>query len=427
MRTGRATWRHFVWVCLVLAGIVEVRPGRADDSIRFEKIQLTDRYYCDGIAAGDINSDGKLDVVAGPFWYEGPDFKTAHEFYPAVPLPPEPSPSNSMFSFVHDFSGDGKPDILVLGRVHKHQAFWYENPGDEDSLWEKHFVFERVRGESPTLVDVNGDGTMDLLTHWDGRWGFLSPNSKKPREPWQFTPIGANEDWPQFYHGQGIGDVNGDALLDVILNDGWYEQPKSQTRFPSGQRPLPTDWPFHRGRFSKDRGGAQMLVDDVDADGDADVISSLHAHEWGLAWFEQYGERKSTSFREHLIMGPREDEKKFGVAFSQPHALTLADIDGDGLKDIVTGKRMWAHGPKGDVEPNADPVLYWFQLKRDEAGKPRYIPHLVDKKSGVGVQIQALDVNGDKRVDILTASKLGLFVFLNRGPGQLPVEKVESF
>ena len=58
------------------------------DEIRFEKLILTDKYFCDGIAAGDINGDGHKDVVAGPFWYEGPDFTTAHAFYKPVPLPP---------------------------------------------------------------------------------------------------------------------------------------------------------------------------------------------------------------------------------------------------------------------------------------------------------------------------------------------------
>ena len=106
--------------------------------------------------------------------------------------------------------------------------------------------------------------------------------------------------------------------------------------------------------------------------------------------------------------------KEFGVAFSQPHALAYADIDGDGANDIIVGKRMWAHGPKGDVEPNADPVLYWFQHTRDAEGQVRFLPHLIDTKSGVGVQIRAVDVNGDKRVDVLTSSKLGSFVFLNR-------------
>lgn len=405
--------RRLVALCVIAFGCLST-PALAAEPVRFEKIQLTDRYYCDGIASGDINSDGKPDIVAGPFWYAGPDFKTAHEFYPAVPLPPEPSPSDSMFSFVHDFSGDGKPDILVLGRVHKHQAFWYENPGNDEALWEKHFVFERVRGESPTLVDIDRDGSPELLTHWDGRWGFLSPVARKPKEPWQFSPIGPNEDWPQFYHGQGTGDVNGDGRLDVILNDGWYEQPERRSDPTDTEQTEAVDWPFHRDRFSKDRGGAQMFVDDVDADGDADVITSLHAHEWGLAWFEQYREGEAIRFREHLIMGDRATEKKYGVAFSQPHALDLADIDGDGLKDIVCGKRMWAHGPEGDVEPAADPVLYWFQLQHDESGKVSYIPHLIDSRSGVGVQVRAVDVNGDKRLDILTASKLGSFVFLQK-------------
>ena len=48
------------------------------------------------------------------------------------------------------------------------------------------------------------------------------------------------------------------------------------------------------------------------------------------------------------------------------HALDLVDMNGDGLKDIVTGKRFWAHGPHGDVEPNAPAVLYWFELRRDK-------------------------------------------------------------
>ncbi len=99
--------------------------------VRFQKIILTDQYYCDGINAGDFNRDGKMDIVAGPFWYEGPDFKVRHEFYPAKVFETAPSPTDSMFSFVYDFNGDGWPDILVLGRVHMHEAFWYENPGTE--------------------------------------------------------------------------------------------------------------------------------------------------------------------------------------------------------------------------------------------------------------------------------------------------------
>src|SRR5437762_4775641 len=49
----------------------------------FKKTQLSDKFWCEGANFGDFNHDGKMDIVSGPFWYEGPDFKTRHEFYPA--------------------------------------------------------------------------------------------------------------------------------------------------------------------------------------------------------------------------------------------------------------------------------------------------------------------------------------------------------
>ena len=115
-------------------------------------------------------------------------------------------------------------------------------------------------------------------------------------------------------------------------------------------------------------------------------------------------------------MGSRGEETKYGVAFSQPHALAIADLDGDGLQDIIVGKRYWAHGPKGDIEPMADPVLYWFRLVR-EGGVAQFEPHLIDRESGVGVQVSTADLNGDGHQDVLTVSKLGTFVFMNQ-PGK---------
>src|SRR5579871_4629609 len=49
----------------------------------FKKIQLTDQFWSEGANFGDFNHDGVMDIASGPYWYEGPDFKKRHEFYPA--------------------------------------------------------------------------------------------------------------------------------------------------------------------------------------------------------------------------------------------------------------------------------------------------------------------------------------------------------
>jgi hypothetical protein len=99
------------------------------------------------------------------------------------------------------------------------------------------------------------------------------------------------------------------------------------------------------------------------------------------------------------------------------HGIDLVDVNGDGLKDIVTGKRFWAHGPHGDAEPNAPAVLYWFELRRDKEKGATFIPHKIDSNSGVGTQVTAVDLNGDGIADVIVSNKKGTFIFLSQ-PGK---------
>ena len=406
---------------LALAGASSLFAAPKAHDISFQKLTLTDQYWCDGVTAADINRDGKMDVIAGPFWYEGPDFKKAHAFYEPVPQPVDEKPSNSMFSFAYDFDGDGWTDILVLGRVLFHEAYWYRNPGKEglakDARWEKHFVCQRVFGESPQFLDIDGDGKPEILAisgtsekEKIKQLGWYAPDWSAPTKPWKFVAVTEKGDFNHYYHGEGAGDINGDGRTDLVFNEGWWEQP------PKGSAPG-TLWKKHPFEFSDDRGGAQILVYDVNGDGKNDVVTAKNAHGWGLSWFEQVrAANGEISFKEHRMMGTREEEKQFGVAFTQPHALTMADLDGDGLPDVITGKRRWAHGPKGDVEPMATPVNYAFLLRRDPKaeGGATFVPKLIDDASALGTQVEAIDVNGDQVPDVLTASKLGTFVFLTK-------------
>ena len=102
------------------------------------------------------------------------------------------------------------------------------------------------------------------------------------------------------------------------------------------------------------------------------------------------------------------------MKFSEIHAIDLVDMDGDGLKDIVTGKRFWSHGRTGDPDRNDAAVLYWFKLVRSADKSVDFIPYLIDNDSGVGTQVVAGDINGDGLPDIVVGNKRGTFVHLHQ-------------
>ncbi len=380
-------------ILAVLGVLLTVAPAPREEYtvITWKKIQLSDVFTCEGAAIGDFNKYGKMDVAAGPWWYEGPDFTKKHEIYPVKTWKPDNEYSNNFFTYVYDFNKDGWADILVYGFPGA-DASWFENPKGAEGPWTKHEIFKVVDNESPTWADVNGDGVPDICCSTGGQLGYITVADGK------FHAISPKKDYQRFTHGLGVGDVNGDGKMDFMEARGWYEQPKSLEGDP--------EWTFHPVKFGN--GGAQMYAYDVNGDGLPDVITSIQAHGWGISWFEQ---QKDGTFKEHVIVGKTEKDNAYGVKFSQPHAIDLVDIDGDGLKDIVTGKRYFAHGSKGDAEPLAAPVLYWFKLVR-RGSEVDWVPHQIDDNSGIGTQVTAADVNGDGFPDVIVGNKKGAFVHL---------------
>jgi hypothetical protein len=170
-----------------------------------------------------------------------------------------------------------------------------------------------------------------------------------------------------------------------------------------------------------------MFAADMDADGLADVVSADWAHGEGLAWYKQGADG---SFKKYYFMGNQLQAAQFGAYFSEPHAIEVVDMDGDGRPDVVSGKMRFAHPlAENDPDPHGTPYVYVFKnIATPDAysGAPITLkPVLVDGAPGslegspeagmgVGHQLAVGHVNTDGILDICVSTKVGLAVFLGQ-------------
>lgn len=376
-------------ITLLVSGLLGILPASARQ-VRFQKIAVDRTFRSEGVAVGDVNHDGKLDILAGDVWYAAPDWKM-HEIRPVGQYVPSKSYSQCFANFAQDVNGDGWVDSIIIGYP-GNPGWWYENPKNNPGHWRQRMVASSVCNETPLFTDLLGNGQPVLVfaTRPPGLMAWFSIPENLDNK-WDLHVI-AGPDAPgtkKYSHGLGCGDVNRDGQNDVLIKEGWWQGPKDPTK---------SNWKFHPANLGPDC--ANILVYDVDGDGNNDVITSS-AHSYGIWWFEQLPQQGNPQFKQHLI----------SQQFSQTHAIGLVDIDGDGIKDLVTGKRYFAHQGKdpGGHEPA---VLYWFQLRRLKKGKVKFIPHQIDNHSGVGTQFEIADMNKDGRPDIVTSNKKGVHLFL---------------
>ena len=185
--------------------------------------------------------------------------------------------------------------------------------------------------------------------------------------------------------------------------DGWWEQPENIADVP---------WKFHEFKFAE--AASNMLVADFNGDGLNDVFTAWHCHLYGLlCWIQKRSADGAIDF-DPIWLIPSEPSDDFSPKVSQLHSMALADCNGDGIVDVVTGKRWWAHGSKGDVDANAPAYLMWWETKRGENGAVSFEPHIIDDASGVGTQVVAQDINGDDVPDIVVGNKRGCFLHLSK-------------
>jgi hypothetical protein len=370
----------------------------AGKDVRFKKYHLWDEFYTEAATVADVNKDGKTDIIAGARWFEAPDWK-AHDIWIHKKFYYTKGYSDSFLNFATDVNEDGWVDLICFDFPGK-EVYWFENPAGVEALWKRYLIDSIASNESPMMVDVDGNGKMDLVYGNEklGQMLWVSATVKNKKVTWNRNAISElnSKGIGLFAHGLGWGDINGDGIKDVMIRGGWWEAPKDMKTSP---------WKFHEADLGESC--AQMLTYDFDGDGDTDVVSSS-AHEYGIWWYEQIVDKdKQSKFITHTI----------DSTFSESHSLVLQDVNKDGLPDLITGKRFFSHqgrGP-GGLEPA---VVYWFELLKDGKNKPVWVKHLIDDNSGVGIQFVTDDLNKDGLLDFVVGNKNGVYYF-----EQLPAGK----
>ena len=363
---------------------------------KWSKQVLTKEFLTEGLGAGDIDGDGKKDLVAGAFWFKGPDFKECKQYRPGAATTIEAYMEDSFLAWVDDVTGDGKNDIL-MARHPGRGLDLYVNPGKEGE-WATHRVMAQAATESPIWIDLDGDKKPEMVCMEDGKFGYGKVDWSNPTKPWTFVAISDKRSGSPYEHGLGAGDLSGDGRPDIVAKQGWFEQPAEKDG----------TWIWHPESFAGP-GGAQMLVFDADGDKDNDMITSINGHGYGLAWYENVKKDGKVTFTKHEILS--EDPAKTGpdgLQFSQLHALDAGDFDKDGRMDFITGKRFWAH--MANDPGSKDPALAVVFYNRKDGEGVKWQPEVIDTDSGVGCQVLAVDLDGDGKLEFAAGSKKGVHV-----------------
>ncbi|NND08089.1 MAG: VCBS repeat-containing protein [Saprospiraceae bacterium] len=357
------------------------RDGNAPLAFRLHVICDTVKYSA--CAVMDVNKDGRMDVVSGAHWYEGPNWK--QHFVRDVEIIKGRPDGYSHLEL--DVNQDGWIDLVHVN-FRSRSIYWLEHPGAVLGEWTKHMVAEPGAMETGRLYDIDGDGTHDLLPNgWEfAAWYEVTNPPDQAAPHWSrhtIHPKGAG-------HGCGFGDVNGDGMGDYVGIHGWAEAP---------QDPRNGDWIWHP-EFELGKASIPVIVDDLDGDGDTDLIWSM-GHDYGTYWMEQYRDGQQRVWRKHLI----------DSTWSQGHSPLWVDLDQNGTKEFINGKRFWSHEGR---DPGAhDPlVIYRYEYDADRQAFERYAIQ-ENGPAGVGLDPKAADLDNDGDIDLVLPGRSGLYWYEN--------------
>jgi len=342
-----------------------------------QQIISTNANSVTDIYSADIDGDGDLDALSASSndtkiaWYENlnglGDF-TGEQIISA-------NTENPKSIFATDIDGDGDTDILSVSSINgnNYSIIWYQNLDGNGTFGEEQIITTSPNNPRELFAsDIDGDGDTDVLS------AFQNDNTIV----WYENIDGSGTFGTQQIIGtNSIGvnslfasDIDGDDDMDVFIADrdviSWYENIDGLGTFGSEQTIATTVDLLETGEW--------VRTDDVDNDGDLDVI---YATAYSLAWQENIN--GLGGFGPQQIIA--ENER---ASFCTISGGDTGDMDGDTDIDILFGDEYelrWLENTNGNgafSDPNFITLLH--------SRNPRFS--------------QAADIDQDGDADIIVAS-----------------------